>query len=77
MDTPFYRSFLVRLWHEPAAPGSWRGEVESIQSGSTVTGESLDATLEIIRLAVGNSHSSAVPTPAANQVSTDIKGANR
>ena len=77
MDTPFYRSFLVQLWHEPAAPGSWRGEVESIQSGQTVSAESLDTMLEIIRQAVVTSQSLAVATPGSDQGLTDTEGANR
>ena len=37
MDTPFYRSFLVRLWR--AHPGNdqpceWHGEIEQIQTGT-------------------------------------------
>ena len=63
MDTPFYRSFLVRLWREQgAASGAWRGEIESIQSGQLVTVQSLDEVLEFIRQAAGNSQPLAEPT---------------
>ena len=77
MDTPYYRSFLVRLWREQGTgDGAWRGEVESIQSGQTVTAESLDTTLEIIRQAIGNSQSPAVPTPGLDQGLPATEGAN-
>ncbi|CAA9278287.1 MAG: hypothetical protein AVDCRST_MAG26-3194 [uncultured Chloroflexia bacterium] len=75
MDSPSYRSFLVRLWREPAATGPWRGEVESIQSGQTVTAESLDTTLEIIRQAIANSQSPAVPTPGSDRGLPATEGA--
>lgn len=77
MDTPAYRSFLVRLWREPAATGAWRGEVESIQSGQLVTAESLDSTLEIIRQAVGTSQLPAAPTRESDPGLTENAGANQ
>ena len=66
MDTPFYRSFLVRLWREQgAADGAWRGEIEAIQSGQLVTVQSLDEALEFIRQAAGNSQPPVAPTCAS------------
>ncbi len=76
MDSPSYRSFLVRLWHEPSAADSWRGEVESIQSGHIVAADTLDTTLEIIRQAVGNSQPPASPTPTSDHGLTDDQGAS-
>ena len=36
MDTPCYRSFLVRLWREQGtADGAWRGEIESTRVASS------------------------------------------
>lgn len=50
MDDPSYRSFMVRLWQEPATSEAlWRGEVESIQSGRVVTVSSLEEVLCLIR----------------------------
>ncbi len=60
MDRPSSRSFLVRLWHEPAEAGNaWHGEVESIQSGDVVAVPSLDAALERIQQAGGDDRSPA------------------
>jgi hypothetical protein len=73
VDTTFYCSFLVRLWHEaPEAGGAWRGEVESIQSGQLVTVQSLDEALEIIRQVVGHSQPPAGPTSESDHVLTNV-----
>jgi len=56
MDDSSYRSFLIRLWCEPAvADDPWRGEVEHIQSGVVVAVFSIEEALSLIRqTAVGN-----------------------
>jgi len=75
VDTAFYCSFLVRLWHEPPeAGGAWRGEVESIQSGQLVTVQSLDEALEIIRQAVGQAQPPNPPTIESEHESLDEEG---
>jgi hypothetical protein len=45
MEPPGYRSYLVRLWREPAVGGGeqWCGEAEHIQSGRTWRFASLEA----------------------------------
>ncbi len=77
MDSPSYRSFLVRLWREPSAAGTWRGEVESIQSGQIVLVETLDDVLELIRQAVGTSQPPALPASAPDRGSPHDVGANQ
>ena len=75
MDTPFYRSFLVRLWREPPkASGTWRGEVESIQGGQLVAAQSLDAALEFIRQAAETSQPPALITPTSESRLIDTEG---
>jgi hypothetical protein len=50
MDDPSYRSFMVRLWHEPeTSEATWHGEVEHIQSGRVVTVSSLEEIFHLIR----------------------------
>lgn len=46
---PSYRSFLVRLWQDPASvEGRWRGEVEHIQSGTLIEISSLAEVFSLI-----------------------------
>jgi hypothetical protein len=72
VDTPFYRSFLVRLWRDPPeASGAWRGEVESIQGGQLVTVQSLDEALECLRNAAENSQPPAPPAPKTDHQLAD------
>ena len=72
MDTPFYRSFLVRLWREPPkTSGAWRGEVESIQGGQLVAVQSLDEALQFIRQAAETSQPPAPPAPESDNQLTD------
>lgn len=61
---PSYRSFLVRLWRDPA-DGPWRGEVESIQNGELECVESFEALIEILRRAAG--------LPAAAEALSDVE----
>jgi len=72
VDTPFYCSFLVRLWREPPeASGAWRGEVESIQGGQLVEVQSLDEVLEYIRQAAETSQPPALPAPGSGDQMTN------
>jgi hypothetical protein len=75
VDSPSYRSFLVRLWRDPVAVDVWQGEVESIQSGQVMTAESLDTLLEVIRQAAGISQPPASPTSEPDHESTATEGA--
>ena len=76
MDSPSYRSFLVRLWREPSAAGAWHGEVESIQSGQILPVETLDDVLVLIRQAVGTSQPPALPASESDRASPRDGGAN-
>jgi hypothetical protein len=51
-----YHSFLLRLWREPGAgDGSWRGEVEIIQSGDLIAVSSPEEAFDmILRATTGN-----------------------
>ncbi|MBC8077435.1 MAG: hypothetical protein H7Y32_15285 [Chloroflexales bacterium] len=77
MDTPFYRSFLVRLWREPPeADGALCGEVESIQSGELAIFQSLDAALALIRQAVGDDRPPAAHSGESASDLTDSAAAS-
>jgi len=52
--TDAYASFLIRLWceggeDEAAMPGSWRAEVEHIQSGRLRAFDDVDGALSYVR----------------------------
>ena len=53
-ERALYASFIVRLWHEPAAEASdqegtiWMGEVESIQTGRVRQFQGLEPLLPLL-----------------------------
>lgn len=77
ISAPSYRSFLLRLWREPALAGeSWRGEIEYIQSGTVVAITSLEEAFHLIRRAADTERASpsepgAPPSPPAWPVDPD------
>ncbi len=53
MDALSYQSFLIRLWRAQQDGGSgWSGEVEHIQSGTTVTVRTLEEALDVVRAGI-------------------------
>ncbi len=60
IEGPSYKSFLIRLWREPASEqpeqtAHWHGELEHIQNGHRWTFDSLDHLFDLIRLQVEGS----------------------
>jgi hypothetical protein len=71
VENSSYRSYLLRLWHEPPDAHDWYGEVESIQSGQLVAIHSLDEALAVIRQAVENDPPPATPSRKAEAKTLD------
>ena len=57
-----YRSFLLRLWQEEKMDGiaTWRGEVESIQTGRTQQFAGLESLFDFIRAETGGEEAAGV-----------------
>jgi hypothetical protein len=65
VDTqPQYASFLIRLWREPAAPGSdWLAQVEFIPTGEQRYFQSLNDLFDFVRQQVTPPAAPTHPVP--------------